>query len=297
MRQTRGAEHQGEAEAEEVQSAGEALAVLQPGLQVALAGAAVLGRLPHQLGDVAVEAHQQQHRQQHRAGDQQERLDDLDPGGGPHPADRDIDDHQTAHRHDGPGPGLGAVGAEQQGDQAARADHLGDQVEQRDHDAGAAGRGPDLAPAQPQRQHIGQGVPAGVPDQLGDQHQDHQPGHQEADAVEHAVVPEQRDQPGDAEEGGGGEVVAGEREAVLQRREVAAAGVEVVGAAASAAAGPEGDPEGDQDDDGEQHHGQVVVVAGGGHGGRGGGPHRNWSWVSQRSDRAARSRWVRALRA
>ena len=90
---------------------------------------------------------QHQDRHQQRAGHQQDGLDDLHPGGALHAADGHVDDHQRADEDDrGDLRGVGVhaeerrarLDAEQQRDQRARADHLGEQVEDRHDDGGDA---------------------------------------------------------------------------------------------------------------------------------------------------------------
>ena len=147
---------------------------------------------------------------------------------------------------------------EQQPDQAAGADHLGQQVEDRDHD-GRGGRGTaDGHLAHPVRQLVGHRVAAGVAQQLGDQQQGHQPGHQEADGVEEPVVAVEGDRPGDAEEGRGRHVVAADGQAVLEAAEGPAAGV-VVGGGVALPRRPEGDAQGEGDHGQEQGDGQDSV--------------------------------------
>ena len=112
---------------------------------------------------------------------------------------------------------------------AAGADHLGQQVEDRDDDRRGGGRGAHRRLPHPVRQLVGHRVAAGVAQQLGDQQQGDQPGHQEADGVEEAVVAVEGDGAGDAEERRGGHVVAADRQTVLEAAEGAAAGVVVGG--------------------------------------------------------------------
>ena len=174
---------------------------------------------------------QHQDRDQHGAAHQQHGLDDLHPGGALHAADGDVEDHQQRRR-----PTIVAldrplaVDAEQQRDQRARADHLGQQVEDRDDDGRRRGGGADRALPHPVGELVGHRVAAGVAQQLGDQQQRDQPGDQEADRVEEAVVAGERDGAGDAEERRGRHVVAADGEAVLEAAEGAAAGVVVGGA-------------------------------------------------------------------
>ena len=229
----------------------------RPGWRNALALAGVLGRGAEQAGQVEVELRQHQDRDQDRAAHEQDGLDDLHPGGALHAADGDVEDHQQADADDGPGLD-GLVGdAEQQGDERTRADHLGQQVEDRDDD-GRGGRGrPHGALPHPVRQLVGHRVAAGVPQQLGHQQQRDEPGDEEADGVEEPVVPAQGDGAGDAEERRRGHVVARDGHAVLEAAERAAAGV-VVRRAVGLAARPEGDPDRDEDDGDEEDRGQGV---------------------------------------
>ena len=248
MRQAGRAEHQRDAEADGSRSCWSvADAVLQAGLEERLALAGVLGRGAEQVGEVEVELRQHQDGDQHGAGHQQHGLDDLHPGGALHAADGDVEDHQQADADDGHVLQRLAVDAEQQGDQRARADHLREQVEDRDHDGRGGRGGAHRALPHPVGQLVGHRVAAGVAQQLGDQQQRDQPGDQEADRVEEAVVAGQRDGAGDAEERRGGHVVAGDRQAVLEAAERPAAGV-VVGGAGRLPAGPEGDADRERDD-------------------------------------------------
>ncbi len=198
---------------------------------------------------------QHQHRDQDGAADQQHGLDDLHPGGALHAADGDVEDHQGAHQDDGQPLGRVALDAQQQRDERAGADHLREQVEDRDHDRGRGRRRADRTLLHPERELVGHREAAGVAQQLRDQQEREQPGHQEADGVEEAVVAGQGDQPGDAEERRGAHVVAGDGEAVLEAAERATAGV-VVGRRLVLPAGPEGDRDGDADDHDEEDRGQ-----------------------------------------
>ena len=247
-----------------------------PGLRNASPLAALARRLAQQGGRVEVELGQHEQRHEDRAGHEQARLDHLHPGGAAHAADGDVEDHQRADDHDRhvlrlalghPEEGPGLADAQQQRDQRAGADHLGDEVEDRHRDGRDTGGHPDRALAHPERQHVAHRVAAGVAHQLGDQQQGDQPRDQEADRVEEAVVPEQRDQPGDAEERRGGHVVAADRQAVLEGRERPAGGVEV-GGRLVLPAGPERDVQRDGDEDEEQADRQPAprVGAGGEHG-------------------------------
>jgi hypothetical protein len=267
VRQAGGAQHQREAEREQVHLAVERLqggrlldAVPQAGLEERVALAGPLGRGAEQRGQVELEVREHQQRHDQRAGHQHERLDDLHVGGALHAAHGDVDDHQGADQDDRGDLRRVRVhaeerrvraDAEQQRDQRARADHLRDQVEDRHHDRGHRGGRPDRALPHPERQHVGHRVPARVAQELRHQQQRDQPRDQEADGVEESVVAEQGDEAGDAEERRGRHVVAADRHAVLETRERAAAGV-VVGSRLGLPARPDRDAQGDRDEDQEQ---------------------------------------------
>ena len=112
---------------------------------------------------------------------------------------------------------------EQQGDQTARAGHLGQQVEQAHRQRGGRRGEAHRALLQPEAQHVGHREFACVAQQFGDQQQRDQPGDQEADGVQEAVVAVDRDGACDAEEARGRQVVTGDRDAVLRAGEGAAA--------------------------------------------------------------------------
>ncbi len=258
VRQPGGSEHQRKAERHEVDLAGGREAVLEAGVEeVGLAG--LVDRCAEHLRDVEVEVQQDQERDEDRAGHQQHGLHDLHPRGALHAADGDVEDHQQADADDDPVLGTFVGHAEQQRDKCARADHLGEQVEDR-HDHGRRRRRrPNRPLPHPVRELVGHRVATGVAQQLGDEEQGHQPGDEEADRVEEAVVPRQGDRAGDAEEGRRGHVVTGDCEAVLRAGERAAAGV-VVGGAARLAARPERDADRDDHDGDEQRGGESLVV-------------------------------------
>jgi hypothetical protein len=85
-------------------------------------------------------------------------LDDLHPGGGRHAAEQHVDHHQRAddhHRHP-------VLQAEQQLDQLAGTDHLGDQVEGHHHQRAAGGEGAHRRLLEAERGHVGEGELAQV---------------------------------------------------------------------------------------------------------------------------------------
>ncbi|MNE09574.1 hypothetical protein D3C80_1022570 [compost metagenome] len=212
------------------------------------------------------EAEVLEHHEGHEGGarKQQDRLDDLHPGGGQHAAEGHVADHQRAHQHDR----LEVGKAEQQLDQLAGADHLRHQVHQR-HGQGAEGRGDaDRALRQAVGDHVGEGVLAEVAQAFGDQEQDDRPAGEHAQGVEQAVVAVHEHHRGDAEEGGCADHVTGDRQAVLEAGEAAAGGVEV-GGRAGAQGGPAGDAEGEEDEQQEHADGVPVQRARGGVSGEG----------------------------
>ena len=212
--------------------------LVRSGLAVLRARAEQLGARLAALGDGVteqrgqVEAVQGEHPDRHHGGadDQQHGLDDLHPGRAPHAADEHVGDHDDADdRDDERLPGLGRD-VQQQRDEAARARHLGEQVEERDGERRGGGGGAHRPLPHAEGQHVAHREAAGVAQQLGDQQQRDEPRHEEADRVEEAVVAVERDRARDAEERRGREVVTGDRDAVLRAGEAAARGVEVRGA-------------------------------------------------------------------
>ena len=226
VRQARCAEHQRQRQRDEVDLRRQRRAVLRAGRQhVArwrrprrrtrdrgLRGAEDLGEVHTELG----QHHDRHHR---RAADQQDRLDDLHPGGALHATDQHVDDHQQADDGDHEGLTDVAGDVEQQRHQTARARHLGQQVEQADGQRGGRRGQPDRTLLQPEAQHVGHRELACVAQQFGDQQQGDQPRDQEADGVQEAVVAVDRDGAGDAEEAGRRQVVTGDRDAVLRSGE------------------------------------------------------------------------------
>ena len=129
-----------------------------------------------------------QHRGRHEGGaaQQQAGLDDLHPGGGEHAAEGDVEDHQHADDDDRDHIGQ----AEQQLDQLAGADHLGDQVEGDDGQRAAGRERADRGLLQPVGGDVGEGVLAEIAQALGDHEQDDRPADQKADRIDQAVIAE-----------------------------------------------------------------------------------------------------------
>ena len=173
-----------------------------------------------------------------------------------HAAEDDVDDHQAADPGDGDVRGDPRVFLEQGADEDAGTDHLGDHVEGRDGKGAERGCGADGPGLQAVGEQVGHGVFAGVAQRLGDDEEHGEVGDQEADRVHEAVEAEERDHPGDPEEGGGGHVVAGDGEAVLPAGDRAAGGE--VGARTGVLFGaPDGDAqrgyhEGEKHDEGHR---------------------------------------------
>ncbi len=221
MGQAGRAEHQGEAERHRRHRVGDEAAGAQDG--------GALGLDLHGVGHqgVEVEAVVDQHRQRHRgsAEQQQAGLDDLHRGGGLHAAEGHVDDHQHADdRH------RVAVGkAEQQLDERAGADHLGDEVEGHDRERADRRQDADGGLVEPEGGDVGEGELAEVAQPLRDEEQHDRPADEEADRVDQPVEARREDQRRDAQEGRRRHVVARDGQRVLARRYRAAGGVEVRG--------------------------------------------------------------------
>ena len=210
---------------------------------------------PEQAREVEPVEAQHPHGHHRGADDQQRRLDDLHPGGAAHAAVEHVDDHQDTD--DGDHQRLPVerrarhvLDADEQRDQAARAGHLGQQVEERHQQRGDRGGRAHRTLAHPEAQDVAHREAADVAQQLGHQQQGGQPGDEEADGVEEAVVAVHRDRPGDPEEGRGRQVVTGDRDAVLGTGERAPGGV-VVRGGVGGAADPVDDQQGHHDEERE----------------------------------------------
>ncbi|MNE00205.1 hypothetical protein D3C80_926090 [compost metagenome] len=199
---------------------------------------------------VEVEVDVLHHHQRHEgsAGQQQDSLDDLHPGGRQHAAEQHVKAHQNTdqdHRNV-------VIETEQQLDQLAGTDHLRDQVERHHHQRTASGQRADLGLPQAIGRHVGKGVFTQVTQALGDQEQNDRPAHQEADRVDQAVVARGEHQRGNTQEGRSRHVVTGNRQTVLETGDLAASGV-VVGCRIITLGSPVGDAQGGTDE-GDKHH-------------------------------------------
>ncbi len=212
-----------------------------------------LDRFTEQGADVEVD--RLHHHDGHEAGsgEQHHRLDDLHPGGGQHAAKQYVEHHQDADQHHG----HMVLQAEQQLDELAGTDHLGDQVEGDHHQRAAGGESAHLGLLEAIGGHVGKGVLAEVAQPLRDQEQDDGPAHQKADGVDKTVVAGGVDQRRDAEERGGRHVVTGDGQTVLEAGDAPAGGV-VVGGRAVALGGPVGDEQGRRHEDHEHDDGRDV---------------------------------------
>src|SRR5574343_635616 len=200
-----------------------------------------------------VEAAEGEQHEHGAAAQQQAGLDDLDPGGGDHAAEGDVNHHQDADADDREV----VVQAEQQLDQLAGADHLDDQVEADDGQRPEGGEGTDAVLVEAVGGDVGKGEFAEIAQPFGDQEQDDRPADEEADGVDEAVEALGVDQRGQAEQGRGRHVVAGDGQAVLEAGDAAAGGVEV-GRGLGAAGRPLGDAERGQHEDHEHGDGADV---------------------------------------
>ncbi len=140
--------------------------------------------------------------------------------------------------------------AEQQLDELARADHLGDQIEGHDDQRARGREGADRRLLEAVAGHVGEGELAEVAQAFGHQEGDDGPADEEADRVDQAVVAGGHHRGGDAEERRGRHVVARDRQAVLEARDATAGGVEVR-RGPGAGRGPLGDPQRREDEDRE----------------------------------------------
>ena len=81
------------------------------------------------------------------------------------------------------------VQAEQQLDQFARADHLGDQIECHHHQRTAGGEGTNRPLLQAIGGDVSKGIAPQVTQALGNQEQNDRPADKEAEGVDQAVIP------------------------------------------------------------------------------------------------------------
>jgi hypothetical protein len=183
------------------------------------------GRLLEQVLEREAELAEGQEHHQRAAGQQHAGLDDLHPGRGDHATKGDVHHHQDADGEDGDV----VVKAEEQLDQLAGTDHLGDQVEADHGQRGNRGHGAHLALVEAVGGDVGEGELAQVAQAFGHQEQDDRPAGEEGQHVDVAVVALGVDHGGQTEQGGSRHVVAGNGQAVLETGDAAAGRVEVSG--------------------------------------------------------------------
>ncbi len=202
-----------------------------------------------------VEVDRFHHHDGHEAGtgEQHHRLDDLHPGGGQHAAKQHVEHHQDTDQYHG----HMVLQAEQQLDQLAGTDHLGDEVEGNHHQRAAGGEGAHFGLLEAVGGNVGEGIFAEVAQPLRDQEQNDGPAHQKADGVDEAIIARGVDQRRDPEEGGGGHVVTGDGQAILEAGDAATRCIVVRGRAV-ALGGPVGDEQGGGYEDHEHQNGRDI---------------------------------------
>src|SRR5574343_1878654 len=170
-----------------------------------------------------VEAAEGEQHEHGAAAQQQAGLDDLDPGGGDHAAEGDVNHHQDADADDREV----VVQPEQQLDQLAGADHLDDQVEADHGQRTDGGKGADAVLVEAVGGDVGEGELAQVAQALSHQEQDDRPADEEAHGVDEAIVALEVHHRGQTKQGRRRHVVASAGQAVLEAGDTAAGGVEV----------------------------------------------------------------------
>ena len=155
------------------------------------------------------------------ARQQQNRLDDLYPGGRQHAAEQHVQAHQNAHQNHC----NVVVQTEQKLNQLARPHHLRNQIKRHHYQRAAGRQRANLGLAQSIGRHIGKGVFAQVTQTLCDQKQNDWPAYKEADRVDQAVVARGVHQRGNTQKRRGRHVVARNSQAILKTGDFAARSV------------------------------------------------------------------------
>ncbi len=221
MRQAGRAEHQAQTERDGGDRVGEQAArVHQLVLQLMNSG-----RLLEQVLVREVELAESKEHHQRATGEQHAGLDDLHPGRGNHAAKGDVHHHQDADSKDGDV----VLKTEEQLDQLAGTDHLGDQIEADDGQRRDRGHRAHLALVEAVGGNVGEGELAQVAQAFGHQEQDDRPAGEEGQHVDVAVVALGIDHGGQTEQRGRRHVVAGNGQAILETGDAAAGRVEVSG--------------------------------------------------------------------
>ena len=133
-----------------------------------------------EVGEAETKVGQHQNAQQDRSAHQKHGFDDLNPGGRQHSAKDHIDNHQYADADDR-GVKTDAGVLQQQSDQRARSDHLGDHVEDADSDRAERSHRPHGPSAKSISQHVGHRVFPGIPQRFGDNQEHRQVRDQPSD--------------------------------------------------------------------------------------------------------------------
>ncbi len=175
----------------------------------------------------------------------------LDVGGRSHAGGGDDDRHDHADDADADP----VRHAEERLDQHPGADHLRDQVEDRDAEGGDRRHQLDPLGVELGVESVGEGVLAETFHRLGNEEEGDHPARQVANGVHPAIEAGGGDHAADAEERSGGEIVAGEGDAVGEPVDVAAGGI-VAGRGGGAAGEVEGEAEDEGDETEEEADGQ-----------------------------------------
>ena len=180
-----------------------------------------------ELGEVALNANQDDQGHDDDSTDQQDGLNHLHVSRALHTTDENVSNHDDADDRDNDGLLSGVVNVEQHGDQGTCTGHLRDEVEQGHREGRDSSRSTYRALLKTEGQHVGHGELTDVTQRLCNQQQRDQPGYEEADGVKESVVTSQRDGADDTEEGSRREVVTRNGKTVLGTGELCATGVKV----------------------------------------------------------------------
>src|SRR5271156_3943729 len=252
MRQSGGSENQRHAERKKIECAVRRF-IAQARREEILHDFGAVRRVVMHLADggekrAEAEAKMREHHeaQQNGAGDQQNRFDDLHPGGGDHAAEDDVHNHQNSDARDRHVK-ADARTFQQQGDQRSGPDHLRDHIKRADSYGTERSHGAYRARMQAISKHVRHGVFASIAERLGDDEQNGEVSDQKADGVHESVVAKEGDEAGDAQERCGGHVITGDGDTVLPRAD-AAIGREIGSGGAGKPRGPGSDSQSDGDE-------------------------------------------------
>ncbi len=167
-----------------------------------------------EVGEAETKMRQHQNAQKDCAAHQQHGLDDLYPGGRQHSAKNHIDNHQHPDTNDRCTITDAGI-LQQQSDQRARADHLGNHVEDADSDRAERGHRAHGPRTKPISQHVGHRIFPGIAQRFSNDQEHSQVCNQPPDGIHESVVALERDDARDAQERRGAHVIAGDRKTVL----------------------------------------------------------------------------------